>query len=223
MANTGHGSANAPSRPRVADDEAFEVTADAPMRCRRYAWRPIDAGRSTRGRGYPWAMTDERDPAGAAHAPHLPHGEAVREVTGKVASGVASGAAQVGGAVVDAADDLVHRVRPTAEHLAAATLERASPRRRLRRYRIHRRPTPPPNLYDVHPEARTAPVRELGLEPIAVDEVVGTAVEGVAQRGLDFQPLPDFRSKNWQSRWQRIVRAVEQLRSLPPKIGRAHV
>jgi len=159
-------------------------------------------------------MTDERDPdanEAASGASHASHGAAVRDVTVKVASG----AAAVAGAVVDAADDLVDRVRPTAEHLASAAIGRASPRR-LRRYRIHRRATPLPNLYAVHPEARTAPVRELGLEPIAVDEIVGTAVEGIAQRGLDFQPLPEFRSKNWEARWQRIVRAVERLQPLPP-------
>jgi hypothetical protein len=38
----------------------------------------------------------------------------------------------------------------------------------------------------------------------------------MAQRGLDFQPLPPFRSKNWEARWQRILLAVKELRSLPP-------
>ena len=75
---------------------------------------------------------------------------------------------------------------------------------------------PLPNLFDVHPEARGAPLRELGLMSIPVDEIVGTAVMGAAQRGLDFQPLPPFRSKNWEARWQRIRRATEKMRSLPP-------
>ena len=39
---------------------------------------------------------------------------------------------------------------------------------------------------------------------------------GPAQRGLDFQPLPAFRSKNWEARWQRIRRATQEMRSLPP-------
>ena len=62
----------------------------------------------------------------------------------------------------------------------------------------------------------TRPLRELGLVSIPVDEIVGTAVMGAAQRGLDFQPLPPFRSKNWEARWQRIRRATQEMRSLPP-------
>ena len=52
--------------------------------------------------------------------------------------------------------------------------------------------------------------------PIPVDEIRGTAVEGPQQRGLDFKPLPAFKSKNWQARWQRILRAAKEMRSLPP-------
>ncbi|HEY7737897.1 MAG TPA: hypothetical protein VIC63_02535 [Candidatus Limnocylindria bacterium] len=73
-----------------------------------------------------------------------------------------------------------------------------------------------PNLYDVHPDARLAPVRELGLCAVPVGEVIGTAVQGVAQRGLDFQPLPAFRSTNWRGRFQRIRKALDRLETLPP-------
>lgn len=79
-----------------------------------------------------------------------------------------------------------------------------------------RRKRPLPNLYEVHPEARLAPLRELGLCTIPVDEVIGTAVQGVAQRGLDFQPLPAFRSTNWRGRFQRIREALDRLQALPP-------
>jgi len=79
-----------------------------------------------------------------------------------------------------------------------------------------RRHQPLPNLYEVHPEARLAPLRELGLCAISVDEVIGTAVQGVAQRGLDFQPLPAFRSPNWRGRFQRIRQALDRLETLPP-------
>lgn len=51
---------------------------------------------------------------------------------------------------------------------------------------------------------------------ISVDEVIGTAVQGVAQRGLDFQPLPAFRSPNWRGRFQRIRQALDRLETLPP-------
>lgn len=76
--------------------------------------------------------------------------------------------------------------------------------------------TPLPNLYEVHPEARVATPREIGLRSIDLDEIAGTAVGGPAQRGADFKPLPAFRSQNWQARWQRIRRAVDQLAVLPP-------
>ena len=79
-----------------------------------------------------------------------------------------------------------------------------------------RRNRPLPNLYDIHPEARLAPIRELGLCAVPVDEVIGTAVQGVAQRGLDFQPLPAFRSANWRGRFQRIREALDRLEALPP-------
>jgi hypothetical protein len=79
-----------------------------------------------------------------------------------------------------------------------------------------RRNRPLPNLYEVHPEARLAPIRELGLCAVPVDEVIGTAVQGVAQRGMDFQPLPAFRSTNWRARFQRIREALDRLETLPP-------
>ena len=84
-----------------------------------------------------------------------------------------------------------------------------------------RRNRPLPNLYEVHPEARLAPLREVGLCTVAVDEVIGTAVQGVAQRGLDFQPLPAFRSANWRGRLQRIRAALDRLETLPPADRRA--
>jgi hypothetical protein len=79
-----------------------------------------------------------------------------------------------------------------------------------------RRNQPLPNLYDVHPDARLAPIREYGLCAVPVDEVIGTAVQGVAQRGRDFKPLPAFRSTNWRGRFQRIREALDRLETLPP-------
>jgi hypothetical protein len=75
---------------------------------------------------------------------------------------------------------------------------------------------PLPNLWDVHPEAHRASIRELGLQSIPVDQIAGTAVEGAPQRGGDFLPLPDRRSDDWRSRWQGILRAVDNLATLPP-------
>jgi hypothetical protein len=66
------------------------------------------------------------------------------------------------------------------------------------------------------PEARRAALRELGLMSVPTEQVRGTAVEGPAQRGGDFLPLKDRRSDDWRGRWQRILAAIDSLRSLPP-------
>lgn len=89
-------------------------------------------------------------------------------------------------------------------------------RRRRRERREHDNRTPLPSLYEVHPEARGHMRREIGLRSIPLDEIAGTAVAGPAQRGSDFRPMPAFRSANWDARWQRINRAVNELEILPP-------
>jgi hypothetical protein len=76
--------------------------------------------------------------------------------------------------------------------------------------------TPLPILWDVHPEARQALGRDIGLRSVAIDDIVGTAVAGPAQRGGDFLPLPDFRSANWQGRYARVREALDRLAILPP-------
>ena len=72
------------------------------------------------------------------------------------------------------------------------------------------------NMWDVHPEAHRASIRELGVHSVPVELIAGTAVEGAPQRGGDFLPLPDRRSADWRARWQRILHAVDSLSSLPP-------
>jgi hypothetical protein len=72
------------------------------------------------------------------------------------------------------------------------------------------------NLWDVHPEARRASIRELGLQSVLVSQITGTAVEGAPQRGGDFLPLKGRRSDDWRGRWQRILEANERLEVLPP-------
>lgn len=72
------------------------------------------------------------------------------------------------------------------------------------------------NMWDRHPAARRASIRELGVLSIPVEAIAGTAVEGPPQRGGDFLPLPDRRSDDWRARWQRILRAVDSLSNLPP-------
>jgi hypothetical protein len=162
---------------------------------------------------------DTHDPT----PPDAPAAETPDRVTKRVVKRAATGAvtvahavAEAADAVAEAADDVVDTIKPKAGHLAAATVDVAvESARRIARPTL-RQQKPLPNLYAVRPEARHAPVRELGLTSIPVEEVIGTAVEGIAQRGTDFQPLPAFRSKNWEARWQRILRAVQEMRTLPP-------
>jgi hypothetical protein len=89
------------------------------------------------------------------------------------------------------------------------------PGARVRRVRRRGR-EPLPMLFDVHPEARQANPRELGLQTIDPEDIAGTAVSGINQRGGDFLPLRPFRSPNWQARWQRVRSAINELRVLPP-------
>lgn len=129
------------------------------------------------------------------------------------------------GELVDDADGatlLARRVVQRAAETAAGVLSdaveaggRLVQRSQASRVRRRRRKTLP-NLFEVHPEARIASRRQLGLRTIPVEEIVGTAVEGGAQRGIDFQPLPHLRSRNWRARYQRVSAAQEHLAVLPP-------
>jgi hypothetical protein len=113
----------------------------------------------------------------------------------------------------DAVDVVRDRAVDVAQDAARRWEERAGARvRRVRRLGA----TPLPYLYDVHPEARRASPRELGLKTIGVDEIAGTAVGGAVQRGGDFLPLRPFRSQNWSARWQRLRQAADRLAILPP-------
>ncbi len=137
----------------------------------------------------------------------------VRAATRQLVDSAEDLAGALGDAVVGTAGDAItDTLVPKAEALAQRVVTRQ------RRYRLRRHPElqPLPNLYRVHPEARLAPVRELGLSTIPVDEIVGTAVEGIDQRGQDFKPLGAFRSTNWEARWQRLKKASDRLASLPP-------
>ena len=110
---------------------------------------------------------------------------------------------------------------PPAEEHPAQAIVRAAGRAlgaagRSARRSARRRHAPLPNLFVVHPEAIGAQARELGLQAIPISEIRGTAVDGYDQRGLDFAPLPPFRSRDWQARWQRILAATARLETLPP-------
>jgi hypothetical protein len=95
---------------------------------------------------------------------------------------------------------------------AAWALRESAIERRVRRQARE----PLLNLYEAYPEARLASPRELGLRFVPVEEILGTAVAGIAQRGGDFLPLKPFRGENWAGRWQRIRDANKRLQPLPP-------
>jgi len=125
-------------------------------------------------------------------------------------SGVASSVVGAAGAGVSAARRPVDQF---ADGARRALGERSGARVRKVRT-MGRRPLA--NLWEEHPEARRAAPRELGLQIVPVEQIVGTAVEGAAQRGGDFLPLRDRRGADWRARWQRIRDAHERLVSLPP-------
>ena len=127
--------------------------------------------------------------------------------------GPASLVGRVGGFLGDAVDVVRDRAVDLAQDAARRWDERAGAR--VRRVRLLGS-TPLAYLYDVHPEARRASPRELGLKTIGLDELAGTAVGGAVQRGGDFLPLKAFRGLNWTGRWQRLRQAADRLAILPP-------
>jgi len=141
-------------------------------------------------------------------------------VTRRVVAGASDVVTGAGEAIAGAGEVIVEALRPAAEKVrdVAADLveDLAEAREVRRRKRQRRRLRTLPNLFDVHPESRGAPTQEVGLIAVPVDEIVGSAVDGPAQRGPDFLPLKPLRSLNWESRWQRIRKAIDQLQVLPP-------
>jgi hypothetical protein len=97
----------------------------------------------------------------------------------------------------------------------AASTVRELPGMRVRRIRRLGR-VPLPSLTELYPESRQARPVVIGLRSIAVDDIRGTAVGGSDQRGGDFLPLRPFRGPNWSARWQRLRKAQDSLKILPP-------
>ena len=132
----------------------------------------------------------------------------------------AAGAADVVDTVTgtpEALYDLTEAVVQQVQRMADAAVQQWRNREAARIRHLHSlNKEPLPNMFDVHPEARSAFRRELGLATIPVEEIWGTAVEGPDQRGRDFLPLPAFRSANWAGRWHRVRQAMADLVTLPP-------
>jgi len=129
---------------------------------------------------------------------------------GSAASAAASVAADSMGSV---ARPIIHEV----EELASGARRRLDERSRTRKRGSRANPSEPLKLiYDVHPEARRAAPREIGLKIVPIESILGTAVEGPAQRGSDFLPLKPRRGADWEGRFRRIQNALERLDTLPP-------
>ncbi|HWH36177.1 MAG TPA: hypothetical protein VNT28_00185 [Candidatus Limnocylindrales bacterium] len=125
-------------------------------------------------------------------------------------SGMATTIAGAAGPVLSAA------LRPVGELTSGA--RRAIGERsgaRVRRVRQRGR-QPLLNMWEVHPEAHRAALRELGMLTVPADEIAGTAVEGPTQRGGDFLPLRQLRGADWRARWARILEGIDRMAALPP-------
>jgi hypothetical protein len=124
---------------------------------------------------------------------------------------------EVASTIAGAAGPVISAARKPVDNFASGALRRFNERAGARVRRVRRMGHEPlENLWEVHPEARRASLRELGLMSVPVEKIRGTAVEGGAQRGGDFLPLNDRRSLDWRGRWQRILAALDSLQSLPP-------
>ena len=166
------------------------------------------------------SSTDDPQPRGTpGPKPLHEHTEGLGHQLADVARDAAEEASELGERIADAAGPIAERVLRTGAAAGRRIAQVAArPGQGLERLRALRRENrlPLENLYDLHPEARRAPRRQLGLLTIPVARIRGTAVEGPAQRGRDFLPLPLLRSQNWQARWQRLRQAHDRLAILPP-------
>ncbi|MDP8903817.1 MAG: hypothetical protein M3N29_00625 [Chloroflexota bacterium] len=129
-----------------------------------------------------------------------------RSMLAGVASTIAGVAAGAASPVIEAVEQLASGARRRFGERSGARVRGV---RRLARQ-------PLPNLWEVHPEARRASFRELEPRVVPVAQIVGTAVEGPAQRGGDFLPIRQLRGEDWRARWQRLLRGIDELVNLPP-------
>jgi hypothetical protein len=144
---------------------------------------------------------------------------AVLERATEAGSHVVDRATEAGSAVAEKAGGavgaVVHAAGSAATPITAVAGVRRAEAARLRALRAAAR-RPLPSLWDVHPDARRASLRDIGIETVPLEKIRGTAVAGPTQRGGDFLPLRGLRGPNWEGRWQRIRRAVDRLETLPP-------
>ena len=134
---------------------------------------------------------------------------AIADAATHVPGAIADAAVTIGNAAGAAAGQVISAARPILQNAVGSTSD-GRPRPRV----LARQPLA--ILFEVHPEARNASPRELGVRTIPVSAIKGSAVEGPHQRGGDFLPIRALRGRDWETRWQRIRRAHEALVILPP-------
>jgi hypothetical protein len=155
------------------------------------------------------AMAEKAGDAGAAVVEKASH--AGSAVVGKATHAGSAVAGKAGGAV----GAVVHAAGSAATPITQAAEGRREEVARLRALRAAAR-QPLPSLWELHPDARRASLRDVGVQTVPLEKIRGTAVAGPTQRGGDFLPLRGLRGANWEGRWQRIRRAVDRLETLPP-------
>ena len=162
-------------------------------------------------------MTNQELPSEQAGATHTDDTKTDDAQASDANEGSSSRIAGVASSIVDHAGPVISAALTPVRSLASGANQIMSERdgARVRRVRAMGH-SELANLWDLHPDAQRASIRELGLLSVVVDQIKGTAVEGPSQRGGDFLPLKERRSEDWRGRWQRILGANERLEVLPP-------
>jgi hypothetical protein len=151
--------------------------------------------------------------ADAASGPVSAVASTIADAAAGSVSAVASTLADAAAGSVSAVASIVREV----DDLATGARRRLAERPGARVRRVRRMGQQPlAILWERHPEARRASMRQLGVQTVPVERVAGSAVEGPAQRGGDFLPIKKLRGPDWQGRWRRIRLALDQLVDLPP-------
>jgi hypothetical protein len=195
-----------PAEPRTGPAEAGPGAADRSPRRRRVA-PPPKYGRHYR----PEPGSEDGE---AAAAQDRDDSRANESEPGGLAGHLTNVAEPVVSAVEPIVDNLVIPVAGAIGNAIEAAATTAIDA--ISEHILRRSPEALVNLYEAHPAAKLASPRELGFRFVPIEDVKGTAVAGIAQRGKDFLPLPAFRGSNWEGRWQRIKEARDGLRPLPP-------
>lgn len=88
-----------------------------------------------------------------------------------------------------------------------------------------RRAATAPSLYERHPHANAYP-RSAPRTEVLPAEAIGGTTRHPSNTGADLLPVPGLRTTHWKDDWRRILRAQEELVTLPPveilKVGETY-